>query len=62
MGPLAMLPHKPYSAFSDQLRPDIAELCDSLESNKSWGVGRILERWTNKQPWSTIAAHMTFKC
>ena len=36
-------------------RPEILELCDSLESNKDYGPGRILARWLNKQPWRDLA-------
>ena len=38
-----------------ELRMDLVELLDALEASKSWGYGRVLERWTNKQSWRTWA-------
>ena len=45
--------------YPSHARPEILELSEALDANSSWGCGRILERWTNKQTWRPLPARTT---
>ena len=51
---------RPYSLIQPRsVRKDVLQLAESLEACASWGCGRVLMRWADKQPWSALAAEHT---